>query len=837
MIEKFKYEFFYKTEDRINLKIKNPDALSKLKQVKSVILDKNQTITNNEFIINGLLIFNEFYEINDNEIPILRDLLSQSKNDKSLRFNKEKKLESLSSKEIPLEKNDASLKLEKNPTLSPYLITNDSKIAFITNQENPDPLQTENISIPNFTLINEFEDHHHHSDKFPINYKQDISILTKKTSQSDFKIKPLKNLDSIKSSVVVNPLSFESDDEIIRRKKYDLRLSLTNKKSFKELCHENFNDIDDLLRSLILCHFTKTKIDTKTQIFTHESTHSQTSHILEFCEKFGYSFKGSFKINDSKIPVYEIKSALYSEFYPIICFNELTKKRARFSLIIGKPFKNNDEIALNEGGTLYTHSDDADDMIPILNLSNREKETLKERIEKLREKGNITIIYAKKEMGSEDTRRFLKRQKIIKTSLTIKDEELESLYNSIEERLDLVCVVCLKEKLRPHITETIMNFHDAQIKVYFVSGDNECLTLASAFHSGIISSQSIEVLKIQVNNQNSALISLKWILQKVQKTIKGSNRNNRSEVSPKNSEFNFGDMSPLSPKKVGFDFSFRKVAGSRSFPENNNIEENKTLCILMDGESFRIVYKNKYLRNHFLFLMMFCKLVCFNFSAIDKKNLAKLIKILDNSTNNFVLGIGDGYDDVLMMKKCDISIEIKNMNDETVTFMGDFIVTDFKKVLEMILFRATELFIKNEEISFYLFYIMSSLHINLFYFSWFNLFTGTELIASSNFDALTLIMCFHIIVVYFLFEKKKTSTLTKLFPIIFKNDMRLKKVEFKKMCIKIFLPAIIDASIVFFFSFFSAAYYSGCNKSITQMNIILNISYYIIFCLKVFYFN
>ena len=66
-IEKIRYEMFYRKEDTHNLKVRNPDNLSKLKQVKSVILDKNQTITDNQLTISGLLISNELYEINDNE--------------------------------------------------------------------------------------------------------------------------------------------------------------------------------------------------------------------------------------------------------------------------------------------------------------------------------------------------------------------------------------------------------------------------------------------------------------------------------------------------------------------------------------------------------------------------------------------------------------------------------------------------------------------------------------------------------------------------------------------------------------------------------------------------
>lgn len=840
IIEKFKFELFYKTENKINMKICSPNYLSRLKQVKSVILDKNQTITDNELTISGLMIFQEFYEINENEIPFLRDLLSQLKNDKSIQNTiksfKEKKIESISFKEIPLENNDAELKMKDSKYVNiPYFIeSNDSKNALHTNLTN---LENNTETFPPFLNLN-FND----EENFTITEKEKdkkvpddfFASSNKRTPQEGHKMRQLKYLESIKNSVLV-PHLIENDKEIAlnkRVKSFDSNFNLSSidkPKSWKEICSENFTEVNELFTTLLLCHFTKTKIDTNTLTFSHESCFRETNYILEFCEKFGYSFKGSFKITESKIPVYEIKKGSENEYYPIICFNDITKNRTRFSLIIGRPFGQNEGMTDNEGSTLYVHGDNGDEMVPILNLSNTNKERLKEKIEKLREKGHITIIYAKREMSAEETKKFMKRRKIIKTSLTIKEEELESLYNQIEEKLELICVVCLKENLRPEVVETISNFNDSQLKIYFVSGDNECLTLASAFHSGIISND-VEVLKLQADNKNSALISIKWILRKLRKKFSP-----KDNLEPKQSTFNFrgvGDMSPMSPKKVGFDSSAKKSPGL-TFVFQDTKDESNEMCILIDGSSFSIIYKNKYLRQHFLFLMLFCKLVCHDFCSYNKKRLAKMVKILENATNNYVLGIGDGYDDVLMLKKCDISIEIKNHKDEIVTFTGDFIVNNFKKVSELVFFRANQIFTKIEEITYYMLYVILSLLFNLFYYSWFSHFTGTSLISPLNMDVMLAFFCVHIIIIYFLFDIRGSKIIYKILPLLSKLDMRIKKVNFKRLYMKTVIPALCNSSIIFFISFFSTAYYNGCNKSLTQINVFLNISYYFTFCLRV----
>jgi len=821
-LEKLKYELFYRKEDTFNLKVKNPDNLSKLKQIKSVIIDKNQTITDNQLTISGLVISNEFFEINDHEILAIRDILSQMKNEKPPR-----RIESL--REIPDEENDATSRLDYNMTIKSNLFTDESNRVLMTDLMKPDIFK-----IPNFDLVQEKEHHIREKDQQMSEPKhfQKIAQINKPLYSERRIINsghPADRINSLKASVYVDPSAFMSEENVnvIGR---NINPSIFRPKMFKQICEENFYEINDLLITLILCHFTRTKIDVKNNNYTHESIHEEIGSILSFCEKFGYSFKGSYKVTENKIPVYEINTCSQPEYYPIIGFNEMTKNRTRFSIIVGRPLEKNFELLPNQGTTLYVHGDDADQMIHILNLSSKEKETLRAKIENLRETGNMTIIYAKKELSSDQTKKFIKRKKIIKTSLTIKEEEMESLYNSIEEKLDLICVVCLKEKMRPHVLETIHSFHEAQLKVYFVSADNECSTLACAFQAGILT-KNVDIYKIQVNNQNAALISLKWILEKVRKQQSSFKKTNLDECSPsKLSESTF--RMETFGKKVGFEEGSQKrgVFGSKT---DNTIEEQKELCILIDGESFEIIYKNKYLRNHFLFLLLFCGNVSFNFSALEKKRLAKLIKRLDSSTNHYVLGIGDGYDDIQMLQKCDLSIEIKSSEGETVTFMGDFIVDDFKKISDLVFFRGNELFIKNEEIMLYLFYVFWTLLMNLFYFSWFSDFTGMDLMTPANFDVLTVIMSIQIIIVYFLFEGKTTVFLTNFLPTLYRNDMRKKRLEFKRLYLKTLTPALVDSTIIFFFCYFSPGLADGNLQSLPQINMILNLSYYFVFCIRV----
>lgn len=793
----------------MNVKIKNADNLTKMKQIKSIILSKNQTLTNDGLKISGLVLSNDFYPIDDNQIASLRDSLFQTKSE--LQYEK-----SIETSNVPSESNDALDRLGKTPSHFPILLSNEDK-----NYNKQTNTEDQNLLISDFRIFSEKEEKRTGQIKIGL-IKNDFQSFGDDFPEIKTARPPIlkKNLDSIKYSQYVNHHTFSllSNDD----GKSSLKMKrLEKEKTLNEVFSENFTEINELLQTLVLCQSTKTKIDVKNNKFTSESVNEETNTLLNFCEKLGYSFKGSFKITEKQIPVYEIFSYSKTQYFPIIAINEHTKNRARYSIIIGKPFDKKLETEQNEEATLYVRAD-SDQIIQNLNLSNHDKERLREKIEDVREGGNITIIFAKRKLTSEETKSYTKRKKIIKTSLTIKEEELEELYHSIEENLELICVVCLKENLTKYSIETIKAFHEAQMKIFYVSGDNESKTLASAFNSGILL-ENTEIFKLEVSNQNAALISLKWIIQKLQK---------KAFLKKSDSEFELPKVGFELPKVGLEDFSPRKMK-SNFWQLESSREEKSKFCILINGQSFRTIYANKYLRDHFLFLMIFCPCVCFEFSAIDKKRMAKLIKKLDNSSNNFVLGIGNGYNDVLMMKNCDLSIEIKDSNNETVCFMGDIIVDDFKKIFELILYRSNEVFIKNEEILFFLFYLILVYLINVFYFSCFSDFTGNILVTIRNFDILILIMSFQIIFIYFIFEKRKSSSLTIYFPLLYKVDMRIKKVEFKRIYIRTLIPALFDSTIIFFFSYFSESLFEGGLLTLTEQNIVANISFYFIFSIRV----
>lgn len=189
----------------------------------------------------------------------------------------------------------------------------------------------------------------------------------------------------------------------------------------------------------------------------------------------------------------------------------------------------------------------------------------------------------------------------------------------------------------------------SNMRIALVSGDDEFSTLINGFQCKAIQGTS-KLFKINASNESQALISLKYILQKLNKNVQQEDNH-------------LGDtLQNDSPVNDNLLFSKKITFLSRSMTKDFLAEEE--IIILIKGESFLLIYNNRYLRQHLLFLMIFSKIVMYESTPTSKQKLAKMLKKIDHSSNKTVLGIADGFDDILFLEECDVGIEIQQYEEE-----------------------------------------------------------------------------------------------------------------------------------------------------------------------------
>ena len=98
--------------------------------------------------------------------------------------------------------------------------------------------------------------------------------------------------------------------------------------------------------------------------------------------------------------------------------------------------------------------------------------------------------------------------------------------------------------------------------------------------------------------------------------------------------------------------------------------------------------------------------------------------------NPIILGIGDGFDDCLMMQKCDVSIQVLSKDSKlcsAITRTGDLVVTKFDRIHSLI-FGKNQIFTKkNSLIQLFLFYSHFTISFPFSLFCWYSNFSASFL--------------------------------------------------------------------------------------------------------------
>ncbi|KAL4479077.1 hypothetical protein ABPG73_022195 [Tetrahymena malaccensis] len=508
--------------------------------------------------------------------------------------------------------------------------------------------------------------------------------------------------------------------------------------------------------SLILCHQTNTGIE-RSQDNQHQSIKKNSlfkieKEIMQFAECLGYQFKWN---NSSKglQPTYHLKICKKIKDYHILAVNEYTEKRKRMSVLIRDP--NSDSIS---GAILIVRQGLGQTLPENLKQNIAENDKLSKINRVMESQGTRRFIYMKKELTEDQCMEYVQKYENAHKNLISNVDQREEIYNSIENDLELICVIGLQEKIRPDVEPLIHSLNVSGIGTWMLSGDNFENNLGVAYQIGFVendqqvlhfNSEDADFLKLQIRQQLQLFKSIfaskeksGGHFQEVQNNIKqlishGNNNNNNSQINLTQNGQNHNGQNMNSPKEKEDKLSTpkslnqsqnqfqREVHHKNSLIENSslfqsnfhkrqtrkrstsawNLEKNlPQYSIFISGKSLITIFSDNYLKDHFSFLSYFAKSVIgYDLTPQQKSWFVRLVKQTFPG-NQKTLSVGDSYNDCHMMQETDVSIQIENCRKTSISELGDIIVKDFK-TLQRLIFLTSRFFSEvYEELLLYCFY-------------------------------------------------------------------------------------------------------------------------------------
>jgi len=593
-------------------------------------------------------------------------------------------------------------------------------------------------------------------------------------------------------------------------------LHLSNLKESGEYFSTNLETEDalkELIRSFAFCHNAKVVYEGTDNCY-FQSNRKEEEVLLEFARINGFCLEQVTK-SDMKGD-YLIKELDKKVNYGIIGSNEFSYKRKRFSLLMNEPS--------DEGSFLYCKGN-LQAMRERLNLNEEEDENLNFISNYFKERGVKTMVYAVKKFNKEETKEISNKMRNLKFSLMTQEEEIEELANEMEVKMDLLGIVGFKEKMRKEVPKMINFLQEIDAGIWMVSGDTYDHVMNCAINSNILNMNKSEGFQVQSENIDDISVSIKNILMEI-KTILDPFQQDSSEN-----------------KEVRETFLNKKT--SLNFRTGISIRKEdcfKNKYIVLNGKSFDIIMNNVYLRDHFIFIASFTKiLIGYNLSPQNKQALVKIVK------NNFygnpnVLAIGDGLNDSPMMQSANVGIELMHKNQakkyEIGNNNGDILISNLDQVKHLMIYKGKGFFERMDYLFGIIIYKEALLGFTFFMYNWTYNFNNHQLYESYYVLFYGHIFFFLQTIVFTLFNQSFKVKILKFFPALYMDGAQRMKTKFSKPFLKNFFEGLLISVMIIYvtsFSLGSSIDYNGKEVDFEALQWVFMFSLFFIIGIKVIF--
>ncbi|KAI8147582.1 hypothetical protein BJV82DRAFT_596103 [Fennellomyces sp. T-0311] len=421
------------------------------------------------------------------------------------------------------------------------------------------------------------------------------------------------------------------------------------------------NVIHEFLSALMTCHTVIPETNEETGEIVYQASSPDEGALVQGArEVFGYNFyaRRPHSIN-CKIKERDME-------YEILNVCEFNSTRKRMSVIIREP-----------NGKVKLYCKGADTVIlERLGKTNTFVDATLHHLEEFASEGLRTLCYAMREIPEEEYARWAQIYDKASTTLTNRADELDKAAEIIEKDMFLLGATAIEDKLQDGVPDTIHTLHEANIKVWVLTGDRQ----ETAINIGYSCKLLTEEMDLIICNVES--------------------------------------------HEATRDFLEKKLADATIHESSGSHEP---LALVIEGKSLTFALE-KDLEKTFYELAIKCKaVVCCRVSPLQKALVVKLVKKFSKS---ILLAIGDGANDVSMIQAAHVGVGISGVEGLQAARSADFSIAQFRFLRKLLLVHGAWAYQRLSKMIFYYFYKNVALYLTQFWYTIFNGFSGQTLYES-----------------------------------------------------------------------------------------------------------
>jgi phospholipid-transporting ATPase len=299
-------------------------------------------------------------------------------------------------------------------------------------------------------------------------------------------------------------------------------------------------------------------------------------------------------------------------------------------------------------------------------------DALEAQLEEFATEGLRVLVLARRSLSDAEFERFCSDYRRASTMLEGRDLELERVNDALERDLELLGCTAIEDELQADVPETIAYLLRAGIKLWVITGDKQATAINIGYSSRLLTA---DMTLIKVNAEHSSERCGAILADAVERYCGGA------------------------------------------------IASQQRIAMVIDGATLRYALDEH--ADLFMALAERCaSVVCCKAGASRKGAVVELIK---RRTSAICLAIGDGANDVTMLREAHIGIGIFGREGSQAARSSDYALHQFRHLRRLLCVHGRYALIRNAAVTLYSFYKNAAIFLVQVWFSFFSVASAQTL--------------------------------------------------------------------------------------------------------------
>ncbi|XP_032687360.1 phospholipid-transporting ATPase ID isoform X4 [Odontomachus brunneus] len=421
-------------------------------------------------------------------------------------------------------------------------------------------------------------------------------------------------------------------------------------------------DVHSFFRLLALCHTVMP--EEKNGRIEYQAQSPDEAALVSAARNFGFVFKER-SPNSITIEVMGKK-----EIYELLCILDFNNVRKRMSVILRKD------------GHLRLYCKGADNVI-YERLKKDSEEIMAKTLDHLNKfagEGLRTLCLSVRDLDESFFNNWKQRHQEAALSQENRDDKLDAIYEEIEKDMSLLGATAIEDKLQDGVPQTIANLGLAGIKLWVLTGDKQETAINIGYSCQLLTDDLTDVFVVDATTYDGVETQLMRYLDTIKTTSTQQNRPTLSIVT-------FSSDTEYNP--------------SRDEQDEHEMEHSTGFALVINGHSLVHALHPK-LEHLFLEVSSQCKaVICCRVTPLQKAMVVELIK---KNKSAVTLAIGDGANDVSMIKTAHIGVGISGQEGLQAVLASDYSIGQFRFLERLLLVHGRWSYYRMSKFLRYFFY-------------------------------------------------------------------------------------------------------------------------------------